>query len=262
MDTIRLIASDLDATLLDGQSQLPPDFAETVRALAEQGIRFAAASGRPIYTLEEMFAPLRDDIILVGDNGGAICWKGESLYLSEMDVADWHTLAGQARSAGHAAVLCGLETAYVEEQFRPYDRVFKRFYTKVEYVPHLEDVTARVDKFTIYFPEGDAQKGYDALYGPVWGGRFSVAVAGADWVDIMNPGVHKGAAVRALAPAILGMDVELPETDEYVAIGAARQAAWVLSGETEPPTWPVKVETTLTGEPTPQVYEQYVRWRG
>lgn len=145
-----------------------------------------------------MFAPLQDDIILVGDNGGAICWKGESLYLSEMDVADWHTLAGQARRAGHAAVLCGLETAYVEEQFRPYDRVFKRFYTKVEYVPHLEDVTARVDKFTIYFPEGDAQKGYDALYGPVWGGRFSVAVAGADWVDIMNPGVHKGAALLRL----------------------------------------------------------------
>ena len=75
-------------------------------------------------------------------------------------------------------------------------------------------------------------------------------------------GGTKFAAVRALAPAILGMDVELPETDEYVAIGAARQAAWVLSGETEPPTWPVKVETTLTGEPTPQVYEQYVRWRG
>ena len=198
MDVIRLIASDLDATLLDGQSQLPPDFAETVRALAERGIRFAAASGRPIYTLEEMFAPLQDDIILVGDNGGAICWKGESLYLSEMDAADWHTLAGQARSAGHAAVLCGLDTAYVEEQFRPYDRVFKRFYTKVEYVLHLEDVTARVDKFTIYFPEGDAQKGYDALYGPVWDGRFSVAVAGADWVDIMNPGVHKGAALLRL----------------------------------------------------------------
>ena len=99
MDGIRLIASDLDATLLDDQSQLPPDFAETVRALAERGIRFAAASGRPIYTLEEMFAPLQDDIILVGDNGGAICWKGESLYLSEMDVADWHTLAGHGARA-------------------------------------------------------------------------------------------------------------------------------------------------------------------
>lgn len=198
MDTICLITSDLDATLLDGHSQLPPDFAETVHALAKLGIRFAAASGRPIYTLEEMFAPLRDDIILVGDNGGAICWKGENLYVSEMDTADWHTLAGQARTAGHAAVLCGLETAYVEQQFQQYDKVFKRFYTKVEYVPRLEDVTARVDKFTIYFPEGDSQKGYDELYGPVWGGRFSVAVAGADWVDIMNPGVHKGAALLRL----------------------------------------------------------------
>lgn len=37
MDTIRLIASDLDATLLDDQSQLPPDFAETVRVLAQKG---------------------------------------------------------------------------------------------------------------------------------------------------------------------------------------------------------------------------------
>lgn len=45
MDHIRLIASDMDATLLDERSQLPPDFAETIRALAGQGILFAAASG-------------------------------------------------------------------------------------------------------------------------------------------------------------------------------------------------------------------------
>lgn len=75
-------------------------------------------------------------------------------------------------------------------------------------------------------------------------------------------GGAKSAAVRALAPSVLGMDVELPQTDEYVAIGAARQAAWVLSGEQEPPAWPVRMEATLTGEPTPQVYEQYVKWRG
>ena len=46
MDRIRLIASDMDATLLDGYSQLPPKFTETIRALAGQGILFAAASGQ------------------------------------------------------------------------------------------------------------------------------------------------------------------------------------------------------------------------
>ena len=48
------------------------------------------------------------------------------------------------------------------------------------------------------------------------------------------------------------MDVTRPATDEYVAIGAARQAAWVLSGEAEPPT----------GEPTEAVYEAYAKARG
>ena len=38
-------------------------------------------------------------------------------------------------------------------------------------------------------------------------------------------GGAKSVAIRTLAPSILGMDVTRPATDEYVAIGAARQAA-------------------------------------
>lgn len=36
-------------------------------------------------------------------------------------------------------------------------------------------------------------------------------------------------AVRRIAPLILGVPVEVPEPGEYVAIGAARQAASVLN---------------------------------
>jgi xylulokinase len=36
-------------------------------------------------------------------------------------------------------------------------------------------------------------------------------------------------AVREIAPAVLGIPVEVPEPAEYVALGAARQAAQVLS---------------------------------
>ena len=38
MDRIRLIASDMDATLLDGHSQLPPDFLHLVQELAGQDL--------------------------------------------------------------------------------------------------------------------------------------------------------------------------------------------------------------------------------
>lgn len=44
-------------------------------------------------------------------------------------------------------------------------------------------------------------------------------------------------AVRRLAPGILGADVTVPEPGEYVADGAARQAAWVLSGADQAPSW-------------------------
>jgi xylulokinase len=51
-------------------------------------------------------------------------------------------------------------------------------------------------------------------------------------------GAAKSPAVRAIAPIILGVPVVLPSPGEYVALGAARQAAWVLSGTLEPPAWP------------------------
>lgn len=49
-------------------------------------------------------------------------------------------------------------------------------------------------------------------------------------------------AVRAVASGILGVPVEVPAPGEYVALGAARQAAWVLSGAAEPPQWPVAAD--------------------
>ncbi|HEV2779454.1 MAG TPA: xylulokinase [Actinophytocola sp.] len=50
-------------------------------------------------------------------------------------------------------------------------------------------------------------------------------------------GASRSRAVQEVAAALFGVPVELPDPAEYVALGAARQAAWVLSGGTEPPDW-------------------------
>jgi xylulokinase len=44
--------------------------------------------------------------------------------------------------------------------------------------------------------------------------------------------------VRQIAPAVLGRPVLVPPPGEYVADGAARQAAWALSADAQPPAWP------------------------
>ena len=199
MDHIRLIASDMDATLLDEHSQLPQDFAETVHALAAQGILFAAASGRPLYTLEAMFPDLLDEMVLIGDNGGAIRRRGENLFVSEMPADGWRALAKLTKEQGDIGMLCGLDCVYVEAPYQSYDAVFKNFYTRVAYVDDLLAVQAPADKFTIYLPRDNAQEAFDTVYGAACGGAFSVAVAGKNWVDVMNPGVHKGAALEQLS---------------------------------------------------------------
>ena len=44
-------------------------------------------------------------------------------------------------------------------------------------------------------------------------------------------------AVQQLAPGIFGRPILVPPPGEYVADGAARQAAWVLAGTGAPPSW-------------------------
>jgi xylulokinase len=55
-------------------------------------------------------------------------------------------------------------------------------------------------------------------------------------------GAARSAAVRAVAAMLFGVPVLVPESGEYVALGAARQAAWVLTGTAEPPGWTTSAE--------------------
>jgi xylulokinase len=79
---------------------------------------------------------------------------------------------------------------------------------------------------------------------------------------ILIGGAARSEAVRRIAPVIFGVPVTVPEPAEYVALGAARQAAWALSGATDAPSWPLAgTSLEFTGEPVPQVREQYASLR-
>jgi xylulokinase len=68
-------------------------------------------------------------------------------------------------------------------------------------------------------------------------------------------------AVREIAPAVLGRPVHVPPPGEYVARGAARQAAWVLAGAAAPPMWEIASTTVHEAEPTPEVRARYTEAR-
>ena len=64
-------------------------------------------------------------------------------------------------------------------------------------------------------------------------------------------GGARSEAVRRIAPSVFGRPVVVPEPGEYVADGAARQAAWVLSGALDPPDWAASGTQTYEADPAP-----------
>ncbi len=78
---------------------------------------------------------------------------------------------------------------------------------------------------------------------------------------ILIGGGAQSAAVRAIAPTIFGVPVLVPQPGEYVADGAARQAAWVLAGGETPPAWELSTVESYEADPVPAVRERYAQAR-
>ncbi|MFY1687549.1 xylulokinase [Plantactinospora sp. WMMB782] len=78
---------------------------------------------------------------------------------------------------------------------------------------------------------------------------------------ILVGGGARSEAVRRIAPEVFGCPVLVPEPGEYVADGAARQAAWVAQGGAEPPVWSAGESREYAGSAVPAIREQYARAR-
>jgi len=72
---------------------------------------------------------------------------------------------------------------------------------------------------------------------------------------ILVGGGARSAAVQQAAAAVFGLPVVVPEPGEYVADGAARQAAGVLLGSF--PEWQTARAAVVTARPAPGVLARY-----
>ena len=70
-------------------------------------------------------------------------------------------------------------------------------------------------------------------------------------------GAAKNPAVGQIASALFGRPVLIPPAGEYVADGAAKQAAWALLGGATPPVWNLGKANHVEATATPEVLEKY-----
>ncbi|WP_433200801.1 FGGY-family carbohydrate kinase [Dactylosporangium sp. CS-047395] len=78
---------------------------------------------------------------------------------------------------------------------------------------------------------------------------------------ILVGGGARSAAVRRIAPSVFGRPVLVPPLGEHVADGAARQAAWVVSGGPRPPAWDAGPVARHEADAVPAIRERYAAAR-
>jgi xylulokinase len=74
---------------------------------------------------------------------------------------------------------------------------------------------------------------------------------------ILIGGAAKNPAVSQIAAALFGREILVPAPGEYVANGAARQAAWALLGSESAPIWDLGTIEKINAKPTPEVVNNY-----
>ena len=86
---IKLVASDLDGTLLQGGAQqLSPHSLDLIHQLVQKGIHFVAASGRQYDNEVRVFSQIKDEISYIAENGSVCIHNGKSSAVQSL-IRSW-----------------------------------------------------------------------------------------------------------------------------------------------------------------------------
>lgn len=195
---IKLIASDMDGTLLDEQKRIPEGFFSAVKQLKKNNITFVAASGRSYPKMEADFKQALEDIYFICDNGALIMYQGKMLHTDCLDsTAVKEVICTCQNLSDVLLVLCGTEGAWhlpCPPQFKEH---LESYYIRDHVVEDLLSVEDGIFKIAICDLQGSANHSYPLL-NQVFGRDYHVVVSGEIWMDVMQNGVNKGSAMKII----------------------------------------------------------------
>ena len=128
---IKLIATDMDGTLLNSRNEIQEGFYEVFNELQEKEIIFAAASGRQYYNLLERFKGIEDKMMFIAENGTFVVYKGKELVVNSLDINLARELIKVGRKIKDSyVILCGKKAAYIESSDKRLIEQTEKYYAR------------------------------------------------------------------------------------------------------------------------------------
>ena len=180
--TIKVIATDMDGTLLDARGQLNlPRLEKILDQLDQRGIRFVIATGNEIHRMRQLLEHLVDRVVLVVANGARIFENNELIQAQTWDdaIVDKALAHFKGRACQDQFVVTGMKGGFVKEGTIFTDlesfmtpEMIEKFYQRMHFV--------------------------DELTSDLFDGRVRAVSSGYGCIDILQAGIHKAWGLEEL----------------------------------------------------------------
>lgn len=212
---VKLIASDMDGTLLDENGQVPPEAFDLILALREHGVRFVASSGRRYDRLCDFFSPVKDRMDFVASNGAQVFADGVQI---DREVYSHLAIRRLAKTVAmfpnmHLALFDRTKSYLLDDEDK-FVREVDKDLPNVERIYELPSPQVSIIKASIFCDDGNVMDNAYVLQREL-GGLFTFAPSGSSYIDAMQPGISKASGIAQV------MEYHGIDASEVMAFGDA-----------------------------------------
>lgn len=228
MSKIKLIATDLDGTLLDSESRVPKEFFEIAPRLRAKGIHIVIASGRQLFNIQKLFPSIENELIYIADNSLFVDFYGEQIISKNFTLEQTQRILADVQTIPTARlIVCCAESGYgcpCEPEFEAFAR---NFYEKLVFDDAAFDAACKKGVFKFAIGDMESSREHSFPVFKKYQHEMNVVVSAPRWLDIMPLGIDKGNGI-SLIQQRLGIS-----PDECMAFGDYENDLGLLRACTE-----------------------------
>ena len=206
--TIKLIATDMDGTLLDPRGQLDlPRLEKILDQLDQRDIRFVIATGNEVHRMRQLLEHLASRVVLVVANGARIFENNELIQAQTWDDAMVNKALAhfKGRECRDQFVVTSMKGGFVKkgtvftdlEKFMTPEMI-EKFYQRMNFVEDLQaDLFGGVLKMSMVVGEVRSSSVLQEI-NDLFNGHIRAVSSGYGCIDILQTGIHKAWGLEEL----------------------------------------------------------------
>ena len=206
--TIKLIATDMDGTLLDPKGQVDlPRLEKILDQLEERGIRFVIATGNEIHRVKQLLGHLTERVVLIVANGARI-FEGNQLLQAQTwddDMVNRALEFFKGQECQDQFVVTSMNGGFVKEgtvftQLENFmtPEMIELFYQRMNFVEELEShLFGGVLKMSLVVGEERSDSVLEEI-NQLFNGSVQAVSSGYGCIDILQSGIHKAWGLQEL----------------------------------------------------------------